>query len=79
MTQTFYFHVHGHAVRVQDDEGVQLPSAWAALREALKARRELASEGNAGSGWEFVIADESGRTIRRVPLGRDRGNPDREG
>jgi hypothetical protein len=39
------------------------------MREALKARRELAKEGDAGKGWEFVIADESGRTLMRVPLG----------
>ena len=32
-------------------------------------RRELAKEEDAGRGWAFVIADESGRTLLRVPLG----------
>jgi hypothetical protein len=69
LSHTFYFHVHGSAARLRDDEGVQLPSIRAAVREAVRARRELAKEEDAGRGWAFVIADESGRTLLRVPLG----------
>ncbi len=70
--QTYYFHVRGKGALFQDEEGMQLPSKRAVLREVLKTRRELARDGDAGRDIEFLISDGTGRTVLRVPLGARR-------
>jgi hypothetical protein len=70
--ETYYFHIRGNGALFQDEEGMRLPSKRAVLREVLKTRRELARDGDAGRDFEFLIADGTGRTVLRVPLGAHR-------
>jgi hypothetical protein len=68
----FYFHLRNTGQLVTDDEGLELPNKWEALREAqLSARELLADAIKAGQDTvpeAFVIADEHGREIATLPL-----------
>jgi hypothetical protein len=68
----FYFHLRKMGQLVTDDQGLELPNKWAALREAQQCARELLA-GAIKSGKEtvpeaFVIADEQGREIATLRL-----------
>jgi hypothetical protein len=68
----FFFHVHDQHVS-QDDEGLDLPDADAALAEAVKGARSLAAEqvlnGRLNLGHRICIADETGAPLATVSFG----------
>jgi hypothetical protein len=69
----FYLHLlrAGNEL-IADDEGEDLPDLAAAQREAMCSGRELLCEA-IKSGWPefpeaFIITDEFGRTLDKVPI-----------
>lgn len=68
----FYFHVQDGNELVRDEEGVDLPDAEAARRQALLSACELLAEaikhGKDRVPDAFVIADEAGRAIEILPV-----------
>ena len=68
----FYFHLRNGGELVTDDEGLELPNKWEALREAEQCARELlAAAIKAGKDQvpeAFVIGDEKGREIATLPF-----------
>ena len=68
----FYFHLRKIGQLVADDEGLEFPNKWEALREAQQSARELLANaiksGKDTVPEAFVIADEQGREIATLPL-----------
>jgi hypothetical protein len=82
MGQRFHFHLMDGDQLITDDEGSDLPDFSAARREGEMAARELLAEaikaGQSRVPEAFVIADEAGRELGRVPLGDDLPQPFRK-
>ena len=55
---------------VRDSEGIVLPDAGEAKREALGLARDFADHGFSQSmqSWEIVVVDESGKEVLSLPL-----------
>jgi hypothetical protein len=68
----FYFHIYDDA-DVLDEEGLELPDVAAALYEATRSARALAStdvlEGRLRLHHRIDVADESGRVLDTVRFG----------
>jgi len=69
----YFFHLSFGDRLVRDEEGVELPSRAAALREAFGVARDLSDPANGGdprrwAGWFLQVADAHD-TIVRAPIG----------
>jgi hypothetical protein len=69
MMPLYYLHIrHGNRLEL-DPEGTELPDLEAAVSEALRVARELASEVPDLSRETVIeIADGTGQTVRTVPF-----------
>jgi hypothetical protein len=69
MMPLYYLHIrHGNRLEL-DPEGTELPDLEAAVSEALRVARELASEvPDLGRETVIEIADGTGQTIQTVPF-----------
>ena len=69
----YYFHIRDHALRIPDDEGLELSGIGAARTEALLSVDDLASA-NLRSGTinstMVEIADWRGEVIAALPIRR---------
>jgi len=68
----FYFHLKSGDDLIPDEEGTELPDLTAATQEVLGAARELLAN---AIRWQslnvpeaVVVADETGNTLRVLPL-----------
>jgi hypothetical protein len=68
----YFFHLARHGRLDRDDTGVELPSAEAALEEALKAARGMTRDAAIGgtdvSRQSFEVADATGSAIFTFPF-----------
>ena len=72
----YYFHIKATDTHVQDDEGIELADAGAALEEAVKAAHEIARETIPEDGAEaptldfrwIEVVDETGVSLFTVPI-----------
>ena len=68
----YYFHLHGRAARLKDEEGMRLPDAEAAWFQAVRSGREIIrAERRLGFGWDdqaIEIADQEGLPVDQLPL-----------
>jgi hypothetical protein len=65
----YYFHIRNGSDLEQDPEGSELPDLETAHAEALTVARELTGAiPEFNSNTLIEIADESGRTLLRVPF-----------
>jgi hypothetical protein len=68
----FFFHIRNHDELISDLEGVEMPNARAALKEAEDAAREILSEkvrkGDLIDGNEFEVHDELGTRLFTLPF-----------
>jgi hypothetical protein len=69
----YFFHLSFGDRLARDEEGAELPSRAAALREAFAVARDLSDPSIGGdprrwAGWFLQVADERG-TILRAPIG----------
>jgi hypothetical protein len=57
---------------IEDPDGVDLPDVGAAHAEAIKAARQMVAEmvikGRPIDGEEFLINDDTGKQVARIPL-----------
>ncbi len=72
----FFFHFRDQGHLHEDSKGLDLPDLHAALEEALRTNRELATEPIGSDGLEFEIADSNGEVVLKVPIRKRRCNPD---
>jgi hypothetical protein len=64
----FYFHLNS-AQSVEDDEGMELPSAEDARDHAVTVAFELTKNaGNRYAGYEIQVVDAEGHQLFTVPL-----------
>jgi hypothetical protein len=68
----YFFHIRNHEEFVRDPEGVEMPTARAALEEAQDAAREILSEkirkGEVIDSNEFEVHDELGTRLFTLPF-----------
>ena len=64
----YLFHLRDQDELHANEVGVDLPDVFAALQEALRVDWELAAEPVGLYGLEYVIKDESGRFLLKVPI-----------
>jgi hypothetical protein len=64
----FQFHIRDQHGLVLDEEGVELPDAVAAVREAIRSADEFFAEASTPTNMSFEITDEAGRLVLIVPL-----------
>ena len=68
----YYFHLQCGEQLIRDGEGLDLPDADAARKEALAGARQIWADaikaGKSGIPDAFVIRDESGNDILSVPF-----------
>ena len=64
----FQFHIRDQHGLVLDEEGVELPDAIAAVKEAIRSANEFFAEASTPTNMSFEITDEAGRLVLIVPL-----------
>ena len=64
----YRFHVRDTHTFFEDEEGVDLPDLYAALREALRSAHEFLADAPCAAGMQFEIADDTGRVVLKVPI-----------
>jgi hypothetical protein len=68
----FYFHIQDGVDLIEDEEGIEFPSAKHAREEALQAARELCIDAIKAGGPlradAVVIVDENGKQLSSVPI-----------
>lgn len=71
MSQRFHFDLTNGETFIRDDEGVDASGPDEAIEEARAALDCLRGNEEApalGDGWQLIIRDESGTTLRAIPL-----------
>ena len=71
MSQRLYFDLTNGQDFIQDTEGVEAEFLGEALEEAQSALTEMRHSGAAGTpadGWQLIVRDENGMTLRSMPL-----------
>ena len=74
MTTRFYFDLTNGPDTLRDDEGVEASSFDEAAGQAQAALEDMRSTEDApipGDGWQLIIRDESGTTLKSMPLDED--------
>ncbi len=64
----YRFHVRDAFGVFEDEEGIDLPDLYAALREALLSVHELLADVPPAAEMQFEIADNTGRVVLKVPI-----------
>jgi hypothetical protein len=64
----FRFHIRDQHGLVLDEDGVELPDALAAAREALRSAQEFFRDASAPTNMTFEITDETGRLVLAIPI-----------
>ncbi len=72
----FQFHIRDQHGLVLDDDGIELPDALAAAREALRSAQEFFAEASAPTTMTFEITDETGRLVLAIPIRNPAPGPD---
>ena len=68
----YFFHLRGEDLLLEDCEGKDLPSLYAAMAEVLHAKREVAVDQASAYGLAFEVTDSSGHVLLKVPLSERR-------
>ena len=68
-----YFHIRDERGLIEDKEGIELPDLHAAFQETLRSVREFTRDTSPPTSMQIEIADEAGRIVLKVPLGRPSG------
>ena len=71
MTTRFYFDLTNGPNTLRDDEGVEASSLDEATGQAQAAMDDMRSKDEAptqGEGWQLIIRDESGVTLKAISL-----------
>ena len=66
----FRFHIRDQHGLVLDEDGIELPDALAAAREALRSAQEFFRDASAPTNMTFEITDETGRLVLAIPIRR---------
>jgi hypothetical protein len=66
--ETYYFHIRDHLGRIDDHDGIALPSFMAMLVEAVRSADEFAREVELHRDIRFEIEDMHGRTVFVTPV-----------
>ena len=64
----FQFHIRDQHGLVLDEDGIDLPDALAAAREALQSVQEFFRDASAPTNMTFEITDETGRLVLAIPI-----------
>ena len=64
----FRFHIRDQHGLVLDEEGIELPDALAAAREALRSAQEFFRDASAPTSMTFEITDETGQLVLAIPI-----------
>jgi hypothetical protein len=64
----YRFHVRDAFGVFEDEEGIDLPDLYAALREALLSVHELLADVPSATEMQFEIADDTGCVVLVVPI-----------
>ncbi len=64
----FQFHIRDPHGLVLDDDGIDLPDALAAAREAIQSAQEFFRDASAPTNMTFEITDETGRLVLAIPI-----------
>ncbi len=62
------FHIRDQHGLILDEDGVELPNALAAVREALRSASEFFADASAPTDMMFEITDEVGRLVLTLPI-----------
>jgi hypothetical protein len=68
MMELYYFHIRDDVGRVEDPDGMELPSRTALLMEAIRSADEFAREAVPRPKMRLEIADAAGRTVLVMPI-----------
>lgn len=71
MNQKFYFDLTNGEDLIRDDEGVDASGPDEAIEEARAVLSEMRKGDGAtmpGDGWQLIIRDEDGATVKTLPL-----------
>ena len=71
MTSRYYFDLTNGLDTLRDDDGVEAGSLDEAIRHTQSVLDEIRDDGNASAfedGWHLVIRDESGATLKTLPV-----------
>lgn len=71
MGQRLYFDLTNGQHLIQDTEGVEAEALGDALEEAQSALNEMRCGGEGDTpadGWQLIVRDENGVTLRSMPL-----------
>lgn len=74
MSQRLYFDLTNGSELIRDTEGVEAAALDEAVVEVQSALNEMRHSGEAdmpADGWRMVIRDDSGMTLRSMPLDDD--------
>ena len=66
----FQFHIRDQHGLVLDEDGIELPNALSAAREALRSAQEFFRDASAPTNMTFEITDETGRLVLAIPIRR---------
>ena len=64
----FQFHIRDQHGLVHDEDGIELPDAVAAVREAIRSADEFFAEASTSTDMTFEITDEAGRLVLTIPI-----------
>ena len=64
----FRFHIRDQHGLVLDEDGVELPDALAAAREALRSAQEFFRDASTPTNMTFENTDETGRLVLAIPI-----------
>ncbi len=64
----FQFHIRDQHGLVLDEDGIELPDAIAAAKEAIRSANEFFEEASTPTNMAFEITDEAGRLVLIVPV-----------
>jgi hypothetical protein len=64
----FQFHIRDQLGLVLDEDGIELPDALAAAKEAIRSAQEFFKDASTPADMAFEITDEVGRLVLVVPI-----------
>ncbi len=64
----YQFHIRDQLGLILDEDGIELPDALAAAREAIQSASEFFADASAPTDMVFEITDEAGRLVLTLPI-----------
>ncbi len=67
----YQFHIRDQYGLIVDEDGIELPDALAAAREAMRSVSEFYADASAQTDMAFEITDEAGSLVLALPIRND--------